>query len=558
MGFVVERIWLKGYPPGVPADIDPDRYTSLVDVFERSVQQFGPLTAYVCMGKTLTYAELDAESRAFAAYLQGVLGLKPGDRVALMMPNVLQYPVCLFGVLRAGCVVVSCNPLCTGRELEYQLKDSGATAIVILENFAHVLQEVLTRTPVKNIVTTQLGDMLGPLKGRFVNLAVKRIKKLVPAWVLPGSRPFPEVRRLGASAAFSAPHVASGDLAFLQYTGGTTGVAKAAMLSHRSLVANLLQGKAWITPFLGDGTQVVITALPLYHVFALTANCLVFMAIGATNVLIPNPRDIPGLVKILGKTPFSVITGVNTLFNAMLNNPEFSTLDFSHLRIALGGGMAVQESVASRWKALTGVTLVEAYGLTEASPAVAMNPLNLVEFNGMIGLPIPSTEVVIRDEHGHDVALGATGELCVRGPQVMAGYWQRPDETQRVMMADGFMRTGDIALMDERGFLRVVDRKKDMILVSGFNVYPNEVEAILSAHPAVVEVAAVGVPDERTGEAVKVFIVRRDAVFSAEAVIAHCRESLSAYKVPHQVEFRDELPKSNVGKILRRALRDAH
>ena len=552
----MDRIWLKGYPPGVPADIDPDSYTSLVDVFERSVEQFGPRTAYACMGKKLTYAELDAESSAFAAYLQSVLGLKPGDRVALMMPNVLQYPVCLFGVLRAGCVVVSCNPLCIGRELEYQLQDAGATAIIILENFAHVLQEVVKRTTVKHIVTTQLGDMLGPLKGRFVNLAVKRIKKLVPAWILPGSRKFSEVRRLGASAAFSAPYVASGDLAFLQYTGGTTGVAKAAMLSHRNLVANLLQGKAWVLPFLGKGTQVVITALPLYHVFALTANCLVFMAIGATNVLIPNPRDIPGLVKVLGNIPFSVITGVNTLYNAMLNNPDFSAVDFSHLRIALGGGMAVQESVASRWKALTGVTLVEAYGLTEASPAVAMNPLNLVEFNGMIGLPVPSTEVVIRDEHGHDVALGIPGELCVRGPQVMAGYWQRPDETQRVMMADGFMRTGDIATMDEAGFLRVVDRKKDTILVSGFNVYPNEVEAVLSAHPAVVEVAAVGVSDERTGEAVKVFIVRRDAAFGSDEVIAYCRESLSAYKVPHQVEFRDELPKTNVGKILRRALRD--
>jgi long-chain acyl-CoA synthetase len=560
----MNRIWLKSYPAGVPAEIDADTYTSLVDLFDRSVRQFGTRTAYVCMDKGISYAELDRRARDFAAYLQ-TLGLKKGDRVALMMPNVLQYPVCLFGALRAGCIVVNCNPLNTARELAHQLNDSGATLIVILENFAHVLQEAMgytgggqqnVRHEIRHVVTTQLGDMLGLFKGQLVNLVVKQVKKMVPPWTLPGAQSFSKAQRIGAHANFSPVSLTCYDIAFLQYTGGTTGLSKGAMLTHRNIVANLLQGKAWLVPFLQEGEQVVITALPLYHIFALTANCLVFMALGATNVLIPNPRDIPALVKTLGCYPFSVFTGVNTLFNAMLNNAEFAHLDFSHLRVSLGGGMAVQKAVAERWKAVTGVTLVEAYGLTETSPAVTINPLDLKEFNGAIGLPVPSTEIAIRDDDGRDMPLGAAGELCVRGPQVMAGYWQSPDETAKVMTHDGFLRTGDVAVMDEKGFIRIVDRKKDMILVSGFNVYPNEVEAVIAMHHGVLETAVVGVKDDKTGEAVKAFIVRRDPALSVADVVAHCHENLTGYKVPHQIEFRDELPKTNVGKILRRVLKE--
>jgi long-chain acyl-CoA synthetase len=556
----MDRIWLKSYPAGVPAEIDVDTYASLVDLFDRSVRQFGTRTAYVCMGKGISYAELDRRARDFAACLQS-LGLKKGDRVALMMPNVLQYPVCLFGALRAGCIVVNCNPLYTARELAQQLNDSGAALVVILENFAHVLQEAMDHTTVghtkvRHVITTQLGDMLGVLKGNVVNLVVKHVKKMVPPWRLPGALGFGKAQRIGAGSVFSPVSLTCHDIAFLQYTGGTTGISKGAMLTHRNIVANLLQGKAWLAPFLQEGEQVVITALPLYHIFALTANCLVFMALGATNVLIPNPRDIPALVKELGRYPFSVFTGVNTLFNALLHNPDFTRLDFSHLRVALGGGMAVQKSVAERWKAVTGVTLVEAYGLTETSPAVTINPLDLEEFNGAIGLPVPSTEIAIRDDDGRDLPLGDAGELCVRGPQVMAGYWQSPDETAKVMTDDGFLRTGDVAVMDAKGFIRIVDRKKDMILVSGFNVYPNEVEAVIASHHGVLEAAVVGVKDDKTGEAVKAFIVRRDPALSVGDVLAHCHESLTGYKVPHQIEFRDELPKTNVGKILRRALKE--
>lgn len=552
----MDKVWLESYPEGVPAEIDLHAYVSLVDIFDESVRLFGPRTAYICMGKALTYAELDRLSRDFAAWLQGVAGARKGDRVALMMPNVLQYPVCLFGALRAGCTVVNCNPLYTPRELEHQLCDSGAEVIVVLENFAHVLQEVVSRTSIRRVVTTQLGDMLGLVKGSLVNLVVKHIKKMVPAWSLRDAHSLSQVLAAGAGSAFSPVTLGHGNIAFLQYTGGTTGVSKGAMLTHGNIVANVLQAKAWLNPFLGERDQVVITALPLYHIFALTANCLTFLTFGATNVLIVNPRDIRGFIKELAHYKFTAITGVNTLFNALLNHPDFARLDFSHLQVALGGGMAVQKAVAERWKQVTGKTLIEAYGLTETSPAVTINPLDLAEFNGSVGLPVPSTEVVMRDDAGRDQTFGQAGELCVRGPQVMAGYWQRPEETAKVMMADGFLRTGDMAVMDKKGFVRIVDRKKDMILVSGFNVYPNEVEDVVAMHPGVLEVAAVGVPDERTGEAVKVFIVKRDPALTAEAVIAHCRENLTAYKVPHQVEFRTELPKTNVGKILRRALKE--
>ena len=552
----MESIWLQSYPAGIPAAIDADAYRSVGELFERSVAAFGDKAAFVNMGKAVSYAELDRLTRDFAAYCQSVLKLPRGTRIALMMPNVLQYPVAMFGALRAGYTVVNCNPLYTPRELEHQLRDSGAEAIVIVENFAHVLQKVLPRVPIRHVVVTGLGDMLGFPKRGLVNFVVRHVRKLVPAWQIPAAVPFLAALSAGAGAVFAEPDVGPQDIAFLQYTGGTTGVSKGAMLTHRNIVANLQQAHAWIGSALKDGRELVVTALPLYHIFALTANCLTFLKIGATNLLITNPRDIPGFVKELGKYPFSVITGVNTLFNALLNNPDFAKLDFSSLKVALGGGMAVQQNVADRWQQVTGTALIEAYGLTETSPAVTINPLDLKEYNGAIGLPISSTEVSIRDEEGFDVPVGSPGELCVRGPQVMKGYWNRPEETARVLMADGFLRTGDVAVMDERGFVRIVDRKKDTILVSGFNVYPNEVEAIVAMHPGVLEVAAIGVPDEKSGEAVKIFVVRKDSGLTAEALIAHCRESLTAYKIPHRVEFRTELPKTNVGKILRRALRD--
>jgi long-chain acyl-CoA synthetase len=552
----MDRIWLKSYPPGVPAEVDLDEFPSIGAMFERSVRAFAARTAYVNMGKSLSYADLDRLTRDFAAFCQSVLGLPRGARIAIMMPNLLQYPVAMYGALRAGYIVVNFNPLYTPRELEHQLVDSGAEAILIVENFAHVLQDVIDRTPIKHVVVTGLGDMLGGLKGNLVNFVVRHVKKMVPSWHLPQATRFNDALRRGASAPFKPVDVGQHDIAFLQYTGGTTGISKGAMLTHGNIVANLQQAHAWIGPFLHDHEEIIITALPLYHIFALTANCLTFFKIGATNVLITNPRDIPGLVKEMGKYRFSTITGVNTLFNALLNNPDFASLDFSALHVSLGGGMAVQKSVADKWKQVTGVTLIEAYGLTETSPAATMNPLDLKDYNGSIGLPISSTEVVIRDDEGLDRPLGQSGELCVRGPQVMKGYWQRPDETANVIMADGFLRTGDVAVMDEKGFVRIVDRKKDMILVSGFNVYPNEVEAVVAMHPGVMEVAAVGMVDERSGEAVKLFVVRKDPALTAEQLIAHCKENLTAYKLPRQIEFRSELPKSNVGKILRRALRD--
>jgi len=550
----VEKIWLKHYPKGVPAEIDVNEYKSVRDVFEESATKFAARPSFTCMGKTITFAELDALSGAFGAYLQAN-GCKKGARVALMMPNILQYPVCLFGILRAGCTVVNVNPLYTARELEHQLADSGAEMIVVVENFAHTVQEVLGRTKIRQVIVTTIGELLG-FKGIAVDLVLRHVKKMIPAWKLPGAVRLSEALAAGRRGKLEPVPVGHDDIAFLQYTGGTTGVAKGAMLLHRNIVANLLQARAWVQPFLSDKREIIITPLPLYHIFSLTANCLTFMTLGAENVLIPNPRDIPGFIAEMGRFKFTGITGVNTLFNVLVNNPDFAKLDFSSLRLTLGGGMAVQEAVAVKWKEVTGCTLVEAYGLTETSPAATMNPLDMPAYNGSIGLPISSTEVVLRDDAGKDVALGQPGEICIRGPQVMAGYWNRPDETAKVMTADGFFMTGDIGVMDYSGFVKIVDRKKDMILVSGFNVYPNEIEGVVAMHPGVLECAAVGVPDAKSGEAVKLFVVKKDESLTADEVLKHCRAQLTGYKMPRDVEFRKDLPKTNVGKILRRELRD--
>jgi long-chain acyl-CoA synthetase len=550
----LEKIWLKSYPAGVPAEIDVNQYASLREVLEESCAKFGSRPAYSCMGRTITFAELDRLSTAFGAFLQA-RGLTKGARVALMMPNVLQYPVCLFGILRVGCTVVNVNPLYTPRELEYQLNDSGAEMIVVVENFAHTLAEVLSKTEVKHVIVTTIGAMLG-LKGVLVDFVLRHVKKMIPAWDIPGAIRLSDALAEGGRRKLQPVAIGHEDIAFLQYTGGTTGVAKGAMLLHRNIIANLLQAGAWVKPFLGNKRHVVITPLPLYHIFSLTANCLIFMTLGAENVLITNPRDIPGLVKEMSKHSFTAITGVNTLFNALLNSAEFQKLDFSTLQMTLGGGMAVQKAVADRWEKVTGKPLIEAYGLTETSPAATINPLDLPEYNGAIGLPISSTDLVLRDDDGKDVALGDRGEICIKGPQVMAGYWKRPEETAKIIDRDGWLATGDIGVVDERGYVRIVDRKKDMILVSGFNVYPNEIEAVVAMHPGVLECAAVGVPDPKSGEAVKLFVVKKDPALTAEALLAHCREQLTGYKCPRDVEFRTELPKSNVGKILRRELRD--
>ena len=552
----MEKIWLREYSPGVPAEVDLNEFCSLKDILEKSCQRFADLPAYSNMGVTLRYQDIDRLSRAFGAWLQQTLGLGKGERVALMMPNILQYPVALFGILRAGLIVVNVNPLYTPRELEHQLKDSGATAIVIIENFAHTLQEVLDRTPVKTVITTQLGDLFPFPKRPLVNFVVKRIKKMVPAWRIPGTIPFWRVLSEGAGKTLADVSLNHEDLAFLQYTGGTTGVSKGAMLTHGNLVANLQQASAWLSPVSKPSEETIITALPLYHIFSLTANCLTFMKAGGHNILITNPRDMPGFVKELGKVRFTAITGVNTLFNGLLHTPGFDRLDFSTLKISLGGGMAVQRAVAENWRKVTGTPLIEAYGLTETSPAACINPLSLPEYNGSIGLPLPSTDLSIRDDDGRELGVGEAGEICIRGPQVMRGYWNRPEETAQVMTKDGYLRTGDIGVMDERGYVRIVDRKKDMILVSGFNVYPNEIEDVVAHHPGVLEVAAVGVPDEKTGEAVKLVVVKKDPALTTEALIEYCRQNLTAYKMPRLVEFRTELPKTNVGKILRRLLRE--
>jgi long-chain acyl-CoA synthetase len=552
----MEKIWLKSYPQEVPAEISIADTPSLVAMFDKACAKYGDKIAYISMGREISYRELDELSQAFAGWLQS-RGLVKGDRVALMMPNMLQYPVALFGTLRAGCVVVGCNPLYTPHELEPQLKDSGAKAIVIVENFAHVLEKVIGQTAIKHVVVTPMGEMLGTLKGMLVNFVVRHVKKMVPAWRIPGSIGISEALSAGRQQGFRSVALGHDDLAFLQYTGGTTGLSKGAMLTHRNICANVTQALAWIRPAVREGEEFVVTALPLYHIFALTANCLTFMMLGARNLLIANARDIPGFVKEWGKYPVTVVTGVNTLFNALLNNANFAKLNFSGFRLTLGGGMAVQAPVAKRWREVTGVTLFQAYGLTETSPAATINPLYLHEFNGSIGLPISSTEVSIRDDNDHEVQLTQVGEICIRGPQVTKGYWQKPEETAAVFNKEGYLRTGDLGYVDKDGFVFLVDRKKDMILVSGFNVYPNEVEEAVAMHPGVLEVAAIGVPDERSGEVVKVFVVRKDPALTEVALIEHCRSVLTGYKVPKHVEFRGDLPKTNVGKVLRRALKDA-
>ena len=550
----MDRIWLKSYPPGVDPDVRYDDSKSIGELFDKSVAQFRERPAFVCMGKSISFGELDQRSRDFGAWLQAK-GLAKGARVAIMMPNVLQYPVALYGTLRAGCTVVNVNPLYTARELEHQLKDSGAEAIVILENFAHTLETVLARTPVKHVVVAALGDLLGA-KGLIVNFVVRHVKKMVPAYELPNAQRFNDALAEGARRQLKPVSVGHDDIAFLQYTGGTTGVSKGAMLLHRNILANIQQVAGWLMLGLKGETPTIVTALPLYHIYSLTVNCLLMLKVGGCNILITNPRDIPGFVKELGKHRYNMITGVNTLFNALLNNPEFAKLDFAALKVTGGGGMAVQKAVADRWQQVTGNTLLEGYGLTETSPVATMNPFDLKGYTGSIGMPIPSTEIVIRDDAGKDLPVGGTGEICIKGPQVMKGYWQRPDETAKVMAADGFLKTGDIGVMDEKGFIRIVDRKKDMILVSGFNVYPNEVEQVVAMHPGVLECAAIGVPDEHSGEVVKLFVVKKDPGLTERDVLEHCKEQLTGYKRPKYVEFRAELPKTNVGKILRRALRD--
>ncbi|MDR6350229.1 long-chain acyl-CoA synthetase [Pantoea sp. SORGH_AS 659] len=554
-GDSLNKVWLKRYPADVPAEINADRYASLVDLFEHATEQYADQVAFINMGQPMTYRQLEKQSRAFAAWLQQGLGLKQGDRVALMMPNLLQYPVALFGVLRAGMVVVNVNPLYTPRELKHQLVDSGASAIVIVSNFAHTLEKVVAETPIKHVMLTRMGDQLAPVKATLVNFVVKYVKKLVPKYHLPGAVPFRSALSQGEQMTYQRPTVTNDDLAFLQYTGGTTGVAKGAMLTHRNMQANLEQTKATYGKLLRPGKEQVVTALPLYHIFALTVNGLLFLDLGGTNLLITNPRDIPGFVKELSKFPFTAITGVNTLFNALLNDANFNKLDFSTLRLSAGGGMAVQKAVAERWEKLTGHYLLEGYGLTECSPLVSVNPYDITCHTGSIGLPVPSTDVRIVDDEDKDVAPGEAGELCIRGPQVMTGYWQRADATDEVLK-NGWLHTGDIVTVDSEGFIRIVDRKKDMILVSGFNVYPNEIEDVLMQHEKVREAAAIGVPSDLSGEAVKVCIVKKDPSLTKEEVLDHCRRQLTGYKVPKIIEFRDELPKTNVGKILRRELRD--
>ncbi|MET4727718.1 long-chain acyl-CoA synthetase [Lysobacter enzymogenes] len=552
----LNRPWLAHYPQGVPAQIDVEEFPSVVSVLENAIEKFRDRPAFRNFGKTLTYGDIDRLSAQFAAYLLGELKLKKGDRVAIMMPNCLQYPIATFGVLRAGLTVVNTNPMYTPRELKHQLEDSGAKVVFVLDNFGKTVQEVVAGTQVQQVVTTGLGDMVGGLKGPIMNFALKYVKKMVPDYDIPGAVRFRDALTLGQMHQLPQIDIAPGDIAFLQYTGGTTGVAKGAMLTHRNLVANMQQAAAWIGTNARMGEEIIITALPLYHIFALTANGLVFMKFGGLNHMITNPRDMPAFVKELQNNRFTAITGVNTLFNGLLNTPGFDKVDFSHLHLTLGGGMAVQRSVAERWKQVTGVTLVEAYGLTETSPAACINPMDLAEYNGSIGFPISSTDACVKDEEGKILPMGEVGELCIMGPQVMKGYWQKPEETAKVIDDDGWLHTGDMAKMDEQGFFYIVDRKKDMILVSGFNVYPNEIEDVIALMPGVLEVAAVGVPDEKSGEAVKVVIVKKDPALTAEDVKAHARANLTGYKHPKLVEFRKELPKTNVGKILRRELRD--
>jgi len=551
----VEKVWLeKSYPPGVPFEIDADKYASLVDMFNKYAGIYADRTAFINMGSEITYRELEAQAKAFAAYLQHELGLVKGDRFAIMVPNTLQYPIALFGALLAGLTVVNVNPLYTARELEHQLNDSGAKAMLVVENFGQTLEKVIDKTPVEHVILTSLGDRLGTIKGSLVNFAVKYVKKMVPKFHLAKAIRFNTVLAKGANLAYTPVLLKGEDLAFLQYTGGTTGVAKGAMLTHRNMVANLEQAKAAIRPLLEEGKELVVTALPLYHIFALTANCLTFLTLGGTNLLITNPRDMPGFVKELGKYPFTAITGVNTLFNGLLNTPDFKDLDFSHLKMSLGGGMAVQRPVAERWQKVTSTYLLEGYGLTECAPMVTLSPYNQAGYDGTIGIPASSTDIRIVKDDGTEAEIDEPGEMWVKGPQVMKGYYNRPEATAEILK-DGWLATGDIAAMDEKGHFRIVDRKKDMIIVSGFNVFPNEIEEVLMMDDGIVEAAAVGVPHEVSGEVVKVFVVRRDDTVTEEDLINHCRKNLTNYKVPKLVEFRNELPKTNVGKILRRELR---
>jgi len=552
----VEKPWLKCYPSDVPETINPDHYSSLIDVFDNAVATYGEQTAFINMGTEMSYQKLEERSRAFAAYLQHELKLEKGDRVALMMPNLLQYPVALFGALRAGMIVVNVNPLYTPRELEHQLNDAQVSTIVIVSNFASSLQKVIKRTPVKNVIITNLGQMLPRVKGTVVNFVVKYVKRLVPRYYIPGAISMRKVVRIGKTLDYRKPDITSSDTAFLQYTGGTTGVSKGAILSHRNMVANLMQTKAAYGPALTPGKELMVTALPMYHIYALSVNCLLFLEFGGSNLLITNPRDIPSFVKELQRNNVTAMTGVNTLFNALVNNEDFQRTNFSHLHLCVGGGMSVQRAVADKWKDITGLHLLEGYGLTECSPLVTGNPYNTQHYTGAIGVPVPSTDVRMVNEMGEVVGFDQVGELQVRGPQVMSGYWNRPEETAEVLDSEGWVSTGDIVRMDENGLIYIVDRKKDMILVSGFNVYPNEIEEVVALHPNVIEVAAIGQTHEVSGEVVKLFVVSNNPSLKAEAIIAHCRKHLTGYKVPKLIEFRDELPKSSVGKILRRVLRE--
>ena len=555
----MDKIWLKAYPPGVPAEIDPDQYGSLVQLLEESFRKYAENNAFVCMDKFLTYGELDALSKRLAAWLQS-RGMAKGARVAVMMPNVLQYPVALAAILRAGYTVVNVNPLYTPRELEHQLKDSGSEAIIVLENFANTVQQVLARTAVRHVVVASMGEMLGGAKGMLVNFVVRNVKKMVPEFSIPHMVRFKDALAQGAKMPFQQVALKNTDVAFLQYTGGTTGVSKGAVLTHRNVIANVLQTEAWSAPAMNQPPIVafptIVCALPLYHIFALTCCAMWGMRVGALNILIPNPRDIPGFIKELKKYKINMLPAVNTLYNALVNNPDFRDVDFTGLKVSNGGGMAVQKAVNDKWKSITGTNIIEGYGLSETSPVATANRCDIASFTGTIGLPIPSTEVAIVDDDGRALPPGSIGEIAIRGPQVMAGYWNRPDETAKVMTADGYFKSGDVGIMDENGFVKIVDRKKDMILVSGFNVYPNELEAVIAAHPGVLECAVIGVPDEHSGEAVKVFVVRKDPNLTAEQLMDYCKREFTGYKRPKYLEFRDELPKTNVGKILRRALRE--
>ncbi|MES2076390.1 MAG: long-chain-fatty-acid--CoA ligase [Pseudomonadota bacterium] len=551
----MDKIWLKSYPEGVPAEIDSTQYRSVTHMMEESFRKYADRNAYVCMDKFLTFGELDRMSQQMGAWLQAK-GLAQGARVAIMLPNVLQYPVAMAAILRAGYTVVNVNPLYTPRELQHQLNDSGAEAIIVLENFAVTVQQVLAATKVKHVIVANMGDMLGGLKGAIVNFVVRKVKKMVPAFSLPTAVSFKKVMAEGAALTLKPVKLGHDDIAFLQYTGGTTGVSKGAVLLHRNIIANVLQNEAWLQMETQQEQLVFVCALPLYHIYSLTISAFMGMRLGGMNLLIPNPRDIPGFVKELAKYKVSVFPAVNTLYNALLNNADFAKLDFASYQVCNGGGMAVQQAVADRWLKLTGTPIIEGYGMSETSPVATANRVDIKEFTGTIGLPIPSTEILILDDDGQPVPLGQAGEIAVRGPQVMAGYWQRDDETAKSMTPDGYFKTGDVGIMDERGYTRIVDRKKDMILVSGFNVYPNEIEGVIAAHPGVLEVACIGVPDKNSGEAVKLFVVRKNPALTAEELLDYCKHELTAYKKPKYIEFRDELPKTNVGKILRRQLRD--